>query len=89
MTMRRLRIIKGGGKYLPQHNIVLSRKAQLWLIYSGENNIDYLNQMMQLREQYIYARDYESINRITTAEIEQIVRNGLTLATKQNIQKSN
>lgn len=81
------RIIRGGAKHLPKQNLVLSKKAQLYLMYSSDQNIDYLNQMMQLRDAYLYARDYQAINRITAAEIENVIRNGLTLATRQNIHK--
>lgn len=76
--MTTLRIIKDAAKYVPQRAIVLSRKAQLFLMYHGEH-IDEMNLMARLRDNYLARRDAESINKITAAEIENCIRYGLKL----------
>lgn len=87
MTNRTMRIIpedlaprdpKG-----PQ-TIVLSPKAQLYLEYAGLD-LQFINRMASARDMYLRARTTENINRITTLELENIVKNGLTLATRRTM----
>lgn len=72
------RVLKGAAKNIPEKAIVLSRKAQLFLMYHGDN-MDELIRMAQLRDNYLARRNTESINRITAAEIENCIRYGLQL----------
>lgn len=85
--MARLRLIHGGAKYIPDREIRLSKKAQLYLQYSGMADLDHLKTFMALRDAYMQARTTENINRITTYELENVIRNGLTLATHVNLHK--
>lgn len=77
-----LRVWKGAARSLPQRALVLSRKAQLWLMYAGAN-LDHLVRMEELREEYLEARDHNSINRITAAEIEHVLQTGGELKPKR------
>ena len=72
------RVIKGAAKNIPEKAIVLSRKAQLFLMYHSDR-MDEMVRMAQLRDEYLTRRDAESINRITAAEIENCIRYGLKL----------
>lgn len=86
--MKKFRVVKGGARLvLPERNLVLSKKAQLFLLSQNPEAVGYLNKMAELREEYMYARDFESINRITAFEIEQTIRNGLTLALRRSVQR--
>lgn len=76
--MESFRVLKGAAKHVPEKAIVLSRKAQLFLMYHGQH-MDQMNQMARLRDEYLTRRDTESINRITAAEIENCIRYGLKL----------
>lgn len=79
--MTTLRVLKDAAKHIPEKAIVLSRKAQLFLMYHGEH-MDHMNQMARLRDEYLARRDAESINKITAAEIENAIRYGLKLEQK-------
>lgn len=83
MMTQNFRVIKGGAKNIPTRAIVLSRKAQLFLMYHGEY-MDDMNRMAQLRDNYLARRDTESINRITAFEIENAIRYGLQLDTHRS-----
>lgn len=72
------RVLRGAAKNVPTKAIVLSKKAQLFLMYHGDR-MDEMVRMAQLRDEYLSRRDAESINRITAAEIENCIRYGLKL----------
>lgn len=72
------RVLRGAAKNIPEKAIVLSRKAQMFLMYHGDK-MDEMNRMSQLRDEYLARRDAESINKITAAEIENCIKYGLRL----------
>lgn len=59
--------------------IVLSEKAQFWLKYGG--HITYLDEIAKLRNEYLQARTADSIDKISTLEMEQIMVNGMSIGT--------
>lgn len=71
-------VLKGAAKSIPTGAIVLSRKAQLFLMYHGQH-MGEMVRMAQLRDEYLVRRDAESINRITAFEIENAIKYGLKL----------
>jgi hypothetical protein len=82
------RVLKGAAKNIPSRAIILSRKAQMFLMYHGDR-MDEMVRMSQLRDEYISRRDSESINRITAAEIENCIRYGLKLEDVKANRKKN
>lgn len=76
--MNSFRVLKGAAKHVPEKAIVLSKKAQLFMMYHGDR-MDEMVRMAQLRDEYLSRRDSDSINRITAAEIENCIRYGLKL----------
>lgn len=80
---KRIRQIPASEVHDPQKpkTLVLSPKAQLYLEYAGFDMRD-LERFTQLRDKYLEARTLENIKAISTHELERIVRNGLTLATR-------
>ncbi len=76
--MEHFTVLKGAAKAIPTKAIVLSRKAQLFLMYHG-GKMDEMVRMSQLRDEYLKRRDSESINRITAFEIENAIKYGLKL----------
>lgn len=72
------KVHRGAAKNVPTKAIVLSKKAQLFLMYHGDR-MEEMVRMAQLRDEYLTRRDAESINRITAAEIENCIKYGLKL----------